>query len=380
MRIGIDIRYLSHGSIGGVHTYVANFVPALIAQAPNHQIVLYGDTKRPLTLPDLPSNVVVRLLPWHGPLWSCYNDLFMRRQLANDQLDVMHYPANFGFSPPGVCTLLTLHDVINIMPLAEIVRGHRKNPRTIAMMCYLHYLTRLSLRHAHTLLTVSAAAGREIARYSGFRPERIVPVPHAPTSDLRRITDPAVMAELRQRFGLPLRFILADALKNPATVIRAWRLLPAQLRADRAIVFFSRRADPLPVVHEAVERGEARLLVRPSREDLIALYSGADAFVFPSWIEGFGIPVLEAMTCGTPVVASDRGSIPEVTGDAALLADAEDGQAFARHISAVLANEALAQDLRRRGLSRAAQFSWQHTAQRILETYERAASHELRVA
>src|SRR5262245_6621569 len=371
MRIGIDVRYLSHGLVGGVHTYIAHFVPALIELAAEHQIYLYADTKRPFELRDLPSHVALRLLPYRGPLSSVSHDLFMRRQIARDRLDVIHFPANYGFGPSDARTVITLHDAINILPLREIIRGHAKNPRTIAMMTYLHGLTSRSVRCADLLLTVSAHAGREIARHSGFDPHKIVPVPHAPTPDLRRIDDPARLRDVRGRYGLSRPFVLADALKNPAALVRAWRRLPAKLRDGREIVFFSRRPDPLPIVHEAVAAGEARLLLRPPREDLIALYSMAEAFVFPSWIEGFGIPILEAMTCGAPVIASDRGAIPEVAGDAALLADAEDDATLAQHIALALDDASVARRLRERGFVRAAQFTWSGTARQILENYER---------
>src|SRR5262245_34431090 len=189
MRIGIDVRYLSHGLVGGVHTYITHFVPALIELAGDHQIYLYADTKRPFELCDLPGHVTVRLLPYRSPLSSVGHDLFMRRQIARDGLDVIHYPANYGFGPFGTRTVITLHDAINILPLREIIRGHARNARTIVMMTYLHVLTRASVRRADLLLTVSAHAGREIARHSRFDPHKIVPVPHAPTPDLRRIDD-----------------------------------------------------------------------------------------------------------------------------------------------------------------------------------------------
>lgn len=372
MRIGIDVRYLSHGLVGGVHTYVAHFVPALIDLAIDHQIVLYADTKHPLELQSLPGHVTVRTLPWRNPLSSIYHDHFMRRTMVCDRLDVIHFPANYGFGPSDARTVITLHDEINILPLREIIRGHAKNPRTMAMMTYLHFCSRTALRRAAMLLTVSNYAGHQIARHSRFDPGKIIAVPHAPTPDLRRIEDPDTLAEVRRRHDLPQRFVLADALKNPAVLVRAWRRLPDELRADRQIVFFSRRPDPLPIVHEAVTAGNARLLVRPSRADLIALYSMAEAFIFPSWIEGFGIPALEAMTCGAPLIASDRGAIPEVVGDAALLAGAEDDGLLARHLTQVLSSPNEAHQLRERGFARAAQFSWRATAQRILEGYERA--------
>ncbi|GAB4197498.1 MAG: glycosyltransferase family 1 protein [Roseiflexaceae bacterium] len=373
MRIGIDARYLSHGLVGGVHTYIAHFLPALIAQtAGRHELLLYADAKRPFELRDLPPHVTTRILPWRGPLSSIYHDLTLRRAMARDRVEVVHFPANYGFGPRGAKTVITLHDAINILPLPEIIRGHPKNPRTVGMMTYLHLCSTAAVRRADLLLTVSEHAGREIARHSGFDPRRIVAVPHAPTPDLRRVSDPQTLAEVRGHYGIDRPFVLADALKNPAVLVRAWRRLPQELRDSHRIVFFSRQPDPLPVVREAASEGIALLLLRPPREDLIALYSAAEAFVFPSWIEGFGIPILEAMTCGAPVIASDRGAIPEVTGDAALLIDAEDDAGLAAHLTRVLAQPAEAQRLRERGFARAAQFSWDQTAQRIMECYERA--------
>jgi glycosyltransferase involved in cell wall biosynthesis len=370
MRIGIDVRYLSHGLMGGVHTYAKHFVPSVVDLAREHQVYLYADTKRPFELDSLPSHVAVRYLPWSSPLSSVYHDFFMRRQMAADQLDVVHFPANYGFGPRGARTVITLHDALNILPMRENLRGQVKTPRSVVMSFYLHYCTQLALRGADLLMTDSQHAKTEITRYSTFEPEWIVPIAIAPTPDLRRIDDASVLNEVRQRYGLERPFILADALKNPAVIVRAWRRLPGEVRDSRQIVFFSRTPYPREIVHDAVSSGHARLLVRPSRGDLIALYSMAEAFVFPSWIEGFGLPVLEAMTCGAPVIASDRGSIPEVAGDAAVLVDAEDEDMLARQIQLVLETPGVASRLRAQGLARAQQFSWRNTAQQILASYE----------
>ncbi len=368
MRIGIDVRYLSHGLVGGVHTYIAHFVPALIACAYDHQIVLYADTKRPFELNTIPPHVTVRYLPYRSPLSSLANDLLMRREIRRDQIEVMHFPANYGFAPRGTRTVITLHDAINILPLGEIVRGHRKDPRTLAMMSYLHLCSTAALRRADLVLTVSEHARREIARQGTIDIGRIVAIPHAPTPDLRRVTEPAILNAVRARYGLDRPFVLADGLKNPAVLIRAWHRLPTAIRASHRLVFFVRR-EPLAVVREAEAAGFAKILINPSRADLVALYSMAAAFAFPSWIEGFGIPLLEAMTCGAPVIASDRGAIPEVVGDAGLLADAEDDAAIADHIAHVLSDSARAQRMRERGWTRATQFSWEQTAQRMIECY-----------
>jgi glycosyltransferase involved in cell wall biosynthesis len=372
MRIGIDVRYLSHGLVGGVHNYVTYFVPALVSQAPDDQIFLYADTKKPFELADLPKNVTVRYLPWRSGFSSIRHDWRMYEIMAQDHLDIAHFPTNYGFGPKGARTVITLHDEINLMPWLEIVRGHPKKPRTIALMTYLHLCSKTALRNASLVLTVSEYSRCQIAHYSQFDPAKIVSVPHAPAPDLHRVESAKVLNDVRRRFGLESSFILADALKNPAVIIRAWQHLPQELRSGRQIVFFSRRPDPLPVVFQAVADGIACLLVRPDRSDLIALYSMAEVFVFPSWIEGFGLPLIEAMTCGTPVIASDRGSIPEVAGNAALLMDAEDDTALAAYLTRLFTSPGEVNSLRTLGFARAAQFSWERTARGILEGYQLA--------
>jgi glycosyltransferase involved in cell wall biosynthesis len=370
MRIGIDVRYLSHSLVGGVHTYVQHLVPALLAAAPQHRFVLYADTKAPFELHNLPAHATVRLLPYRNALSSIANDVLMRRAMAQDKLDIAHFPANYGFGPTGAATVITLHDEINLMSLREIIAGHPKNARTIAMMSYLHLMSRTAVQRAAGLMTVSEHARRAILRYCRLDPEQIVAAHHGLAPDLKRIDDSAAHAAVHARYALDRPYVLADGLKNPAVIVRAWRLLPAELREHYRIVFFARR-EPLPIVDEAVAAGFARLLLRPPREDLITLFSGAAAFLFPSWIEGFGIPILEAMTCGAPVIASDRGAIPEVAGGAARICDAEDETAFAHQLQAVLGDPAEADRLRTLGFARAAQFSWQRTALRTLEGYER---------
>ncbi len=375
MRIGIDARYLSHGLVGGVHLYLRHLLPELLRQSGDHQVVLYADTKRPFELSDLPAHVTLRLLPYRNGVSSLAHDwVTLKRTMAQDGLDVAHFPANIGFAPPGVRSVVTLHDEINILPLLDILRGHRKDLRTMAMMTYLHVTSTRSVRAADLLLTVSGYAQRQIATYSRLPLERIIPIYHAPTPDLQRVTDATRLAEVRARLGVPERFVLADGIKNPAVLVRAWRRLPAELSARYRIVFFSRRPDPPEIIHEAVAAGQAVLLIRPERPDLVALFSQAAAFVFPSWIEGFGIPILEAYTCGAPLIASTAGSIPEVAGDAALLMDAEDDATLARHLTRVLNEPELAADLRARGLARAAEFSWTRAAQETLAAYVRAAA------
>ncbi len=370
MRIGIDARYLSHGLMGGVHTYCRSLIPALLAAGPGEEFFLYADAKRPFELEPLPANATLRVLPYRSAASSLANDLVvLRRAMRADALDLAHFPANAGIAPPGSRSVVTLHDEINLLPWLQIVRGHRKNPRTIAMMSYLHLWSTASVRRADRLLTVSQHARQRIAEAGGIDPQRIVAVHSAPAPGLRRVTDEETLRDVRMRFALRGPFVLADALKNPAALLRAWARLEPTLRAGTELVFFCRTPAPPPALQNAIATGRARVLFRPAHADLMALYSMAAAFVFPSWIEGFGLPVLEAMLCGAPVICSDRGSLPEVAGQAALIVDAEDDAAIAAHLNLLLTDHAAAATWQARGFAHAAHFGWDRTARAVLDLY-----------
>lgn len=374
MRIGIDVRYLSHGLVGGVHTYVRHLVPALVEAAAGHELFLYADHKAPFELRELPAHVVVRDLPWRHGVSSVRNDMLgLRRAMAADRVDVAHFPTNYGFGPRSARTVLTVHDAMTLMPLSHVFqsKGTRWTARNRAMTVYLYICSHLALRGADLVLTVSEHARREIARYGRFDPARIVPIHHGITPDLRRVTDPDALAEVQARHAVARPFILADGLKNPAVILRAWERLPAELQARYEVVFFSRR-EPMPLLREAEAAGRCRVLINISRADLVTFYSAAAAFVFPSWLEGFGIPIVEAMTCGAPVICADNSAMPEVAGGAALLCGAEDDATLARHLAAILGNPVEAERLRALGFARAAQFSWHKAAEQTLAAYGRA--------
>jgi glycosyltransferase involved in cell wall biosynthesis len=372
MRIGIDARYLSHGLIGGVHTYVRNLVPALCERADGDEIILYADTKREFELDHLPPNTIVKRLPWKGPLSSIAHDCLLWREMARDHIDLAHFPSNYGFAPSGAASIVTLHDAINVLPLREIIRGHPKKARTMAMMTYLHICSSIAARRASSILTVSEHARREIARHVPIDARRIVVIPHGRPPDIEPVRDASILAATRRRFGLTGKIVLADALKNPDVLVLAWRRLPETLRADHQLVFFARHDAVLPIVRQAVAQEEAILLARPSRGDLASLYSMAAVFVFPSWIEGFGLPILEAMTCGAPVIASNRGAIPEVLGEGGLTVDALDAVRLSEHLRVVLSSPDVAEQQRQRGFARAEQFTWPRAAEETLAAYRTA--------
>ncbi|RIK47167.1 MAG: glycosyltransferase family 1 protein [Chloroflexi bacterium] len=370
MRIAFDARYLSHGLVGGVHTYTANVLRNLLAVDTTNHYVLWADRKRPFELSNLPANAELRLLPWQSGFSSVRNDRLIGTAMVRAGADVAHFPANVGLAPAWLPRVITLHDAINVLPLTEIIRGHKKDLRTIATMSYLHAQTRRSLVGDPLVLTVSEHARREILRHTALAPERVRVVYSAPEARFRRLADDETAA-FGQSLGVRKRVIAADAIKNPLAVLAAYRALPDELRSETSLVFFSRRQPESAVVTSAAD-GESLLLLQPSSDDLVRLFNLADVFVFPSWYEGFGLPVLEAMACGAPVITSERGSLPEVAGPAGIVVAADDMRGLTMALGRVLSDPERAQTMRRAGLAWSARFTWDATARGVMAAYEDA--------
>jgi glycosyltransferase involved in cell wall biosynthesis len=267
---------------------------------------------------------------------------------------------------------VTVHDAINLLPLSHTLSlaGHRATLRHNVMTLYLHQATVRAVRRATRLVTMSGYSRRTIVDACGRQAEDIDVVYHG--APPRVAVTPDDVRAAAATCGIPGRYLLADGLKNPGVILRAARRLPGEMRQSLRLVFFARTADVRAELQTAVAAGEATLLVRPSTATLAALYAGAAVFAFPSWLEGFGIPLLEAMTYGAPIVASDRGAIPEVAGSAALFVDAEDDAGLADALQQVLGRPEVAERLRQTGNRRVAEFTWRRSAEETLAALRRA--------
>ena len=287
------------------------------------------------------------------------------------RLDVLHSPANAGpVRIPGLPSAITLHDTIWLHAPDEW--------GTPAAVRTMHRLSIPTVRRANRVLAVSEAAARDIHELLGVPRDRIDVVHHGVRADPAAPATPE--PELRRRLGLgedPVLLCVAQTrrYKNQEALVRA---LSRSASSDARLVL-----PGAPTPYEARLRelahgcGVADRVHTPawlSEPDLEGLYRLARAFVLPSRLEGFGMPVLEAMARGVPVACSNRSALPEVAGDAALLFDPDDDEAVASAVERLLTDSELRSDLAARGRARAAQFSWDAAAARTLDAYRRAAS------
>jgi glycosyltransferase involved in cell wall biosynthesis len=250
------------------------------------------------------------------------------------------------------------------------------------MEWYQITIPRIASRHASAILTVSQLSKNDIVRDLGIDPAFIHVTHAAVSSFFQPVDDPGRAGSLRSKYGLHSKYILgigsADPRKNIETLVNSYALLPESLRTEYhlAIVWTA------PVLAESISRRIDELgigqfvhfLYQVPNEELVFLYNEASLFVFPSLYEGFGLPVLEAMACGTPVVAANTSSIPEIAGDAALLVDARDTNGIAEAMAQVLSDGKLASEMVQKGLKRNSMFSWEKCARETLMVYSQTLS------
>ncbi|NJK78802.1 MAG: glycosyltransferase family 4 protein [Chloroflexaceae bacterium] len=232
-------------------------------------------------------------------------------------------------------------------------------------------------RRADVIFTLSRHAHHDLVRYLALPPERIRIVPGAVSAAFRPIPDGAERQAVLARYGIEPPYVLAvgglSGRKNIARLLQAYAALQPHY-PDLWLVIVGKpqwRTAAIMQTYEALRERARMLFVGYAADaDLPALYSAAQLFVFPSLYEGFGLPPLEAMACGTPIITSNVSSLPEVVGDAALLVDPYNLAALTAAMQQVLDDAALAQRLRERGLARARLFTWGQAARTVLESYE----------
>jgi glycosyltransferase involved in cell wall biosynthesis len=264
-----------------------------------------------------------------------------------------------------VPTIVTVHDLAFIR-FTQTFRAYNR--------AYLDFATRLSVRRAACVLVVSEHTRREVVGMLGVPPERVVVTPNAVRGHFLP-PEPAALTAFRASKGLPERFVLyvgtLEPRKNLTTLLEAYaevvrrHAVPLIVGGGKGWLYdavFTR-------LEELGLREQVQFVGYIEEEELPLWYAAATLFVFPSIYEGFGMPPLEAMACGTPVVTSNSSSLPEVVGEAGITVSPHDPAGFAEAIDRVLSDSELHQELRERGLVQATRFSWRTTAERTLQAY-----------
>lgn len=358
----------------GVGNYVRNLAAAMLQQDTRNEYTFLTSGRpgrerpfpqaqnargRSIFIPDRYLNII--WYRWRLPLYAtCFSG----------QADLYHGP-DFALPPAGK----RLRKVVTIHDLAFLDYPEYAVPELAA---YLTKIVPEALTAADVVCTVSDEVSRTLIKHFHAPPEKLVVVPNGVNSYFRRITDPVLLNATRYKYDLKHPLVLAvgtlEPRKNHAGLIRAFHKARKEKRGPAMLVLAGGKGwlyeETEQLVRELHLEKSVRFLGRVSEFDLITLYSLADVFAFPSFAEGFGVPPLEAMACGAPVITSNTTSLPDVVGDAALLIDPRDDGALAQSINRIIADAALQEDLRQKGYRRVKRFTWAEAARKQLLVYQ----------
>jgi glycosyltransferase involved in cell wall biosynthesis len=303
---------------------------------------------------------------------------FTRGQKLPDDIEVVHYPyfEPFSLSLPVFKkskTVVTVHDLTPLLFPEHFPAGFRGNTKW--------RIQRQALRRVDAIITDSEISKKDIHSIVRYPKEKIFSIPLAAGKEFKVLKlNKEDRASLKKKYHLPEKFALyvGDVTwnKNLPRLIRAIQktqmplVMVGKALASHEFDHTNPWNADLVHVQKEIDTDQFRVLGFVSTQDLVGIYNMAEVFVFPSLYEGFGLPILEAMSCGCPVITSKAGSLPEVAGDAAYYIDPRNEESITEGITAVISNEKIREELSQKGLQQAQKFSWEKTAKETLAVYQ----------
>jgi glycosyltransferase involved in cell wall biosynthesis len=346
----------------------------LAPHQPDWEFVLFHQRDAPDPFAGL-ANATAWRVDIAGDRWNLWRDVRLPLAAWTSGIDVLHCPANLAPFVAAVPTVVTVHDLIPL-DLA---------PTSADTVKWVRRVTRGALR-ARQVLTPSEYTRQRLIETLGVQADRITVNHWAPDRQTHRVDDPAVLRALRAKYGLPdaapyiLAFGAEDPRKNTRRIVQAWAQLPDDVRRQCHLLIVGLQPAALERMHAfadpLVPDGSCSLHGFADEADMSSLMSGALALCYPSLLEGFGLPILDAFVCGAPVITSNRTSLPEVAGDAAILVDPDDTAAIAAAMRDVVVSPERRDALRAAGNRRAALFSWDRCARTAARVLARAARRQ----
>jgi glycosyltransferase involved in cell wall biosynthesis len=369
MKIGYNAQILADAATG-IARYAGEMLRALVKAKGAHELIVFGNRKHLVELcpeewivptPDVLSSASRRIV-WEQTILPILQTKY--------HLDVMYYPDHtaplFGVSCK---TVITVHDLV---PFA-FPEAH-----TLARTIYKRIALRRSAALASKIVAVSHATQNDCVRWLGIPQENIEVIYNGVHDNFAPVVQSEILQEVRERYGLSNPFILfvgtLEKRKNVERIIEVYDYARSDHGITADLVLAGGPGKGYKDMWERVERSRWKESIRyvgfVPDADLPALYSMAALFFYPSLYEGFGLPVVEAMACGCPVITSNTTSLPEIVGDAGIIVDPYDTSSLAAALAKVLNSEELQHQLRLAGRQRARLFSWQKASSRLMSVFE----------
>lgn len=373
MRIGIEAQRLFRKKKHGMDIVALELIKALQKLETNHQFYVYvKPDSDDQVIQSLPNFDIVKVKYASYPVWEQWN---LPKAARGHKLDLLHSTSNTApLNCPASHQVITLHDIIYLERL-NLQKGTWY--QRIGNL-YRRWNVPRVVQQAQKIITVSDFERKRILDYFNLPGDRVVTVHNAVGSHFKPETDAERIAAIKKKYNLPEQFMFflgnTDPKKNVRGVLQALSILKKENKLT------------LPLVITDIDRQYIQQLLQTMNatdleKDIITcgyvpnkqlpvLYSCASLFLYPSLRESFGIPLLEAMACGVPVVTSNTSAMPEVAADAALFADPYLPEEIAQQVEMLMSDTEKREQMREKGLLRASQFSWEKTAEKVLKLYE----------
>ena len=363
------INGLNANNRSGTGRYINELAKALLTNTNDHEFLFIWPDNLAAPTADCEAQLIRKPTAALSQLY--YDHIGIDRIARDVNATIVHYPTGIGPRFSKNPFILTVHDMCFFRHPQWFSRNRS---------LYYHYVMAAGIRAAAHILADSQATAKDIMELMNIPESRIDVVPLGVDEHFRPASEEQKRA-LRETYHLPEQFFLfvgtLEPRKNLACLLQAWRRVREQ--APPMVITGRRGWGDSGVAGHETDRNLI-LLGHIPQEHLPALYSAATAFVWPSLMEGFGLPPLEAMACGAPVLTSNTSSLPEVAGDAAILVDPLSVDAIADAMRALARNAELREELRKKGLQRASYFRWRTTAEKTIKTYEKVAYGNKQVA
>ncbi len=353
----------------GINNYLYNIVTAMVEADKSRNISLIHYQKSDDVIYQKVNDVVINSFPH-----NIANPLSLSRSLKDSKIDVFHLPSHMFpqvspfFTNKNVKKILTVHDLIPILFGKKLPFFYKFWGPTL----------KLIKNRPDCIITDSVNTQRDLINYLKIPEEKIKVIPLAPGKNFKFIKDKSIiMEELELKYNISSPFVLyagsVELRKNILLLIKSFYQLLKRGVESKLVLIGSLGYGSEEILKTVESLGLSKHVIFAGYvpdQDLIKFYNAADVFVFPSLYEGFGLPPLEAMACGSPVITSNTSSLPEVVGDAGFTLNPDDCNAFADSMHQILTNEDLRNKMRDKSLKRAAMFTWEKTASETWKVYE----------
>lgn len=372
MRIGIDALPLRKQRTG-IENYVEGLLQQLPSLAPQHDYFLYSNSALECRWPlhEFTTRIDKGLGCLPGALWLRTR---AGKVVQQDHLDIFWatYPVLPAFLPREVAKIVTIYDLV----------WHRF-PETTSRYNLLvqRWLTEKSIRQADQVVVISNTVKQELTEYFDIEPEKISLVYPGIAERYKPVEQTEAARYISRQYGVAERYLATVGIvhprKNHAFMVQALGVLKRRAQLNCPLLIVGPSGWKNTKLFREIEAAgltdqDVRFIGYMPDEDLAKLYAGAQAFVFATLYEGFGLPPVEALACGCPVVSSDSPAMPEVLSDAAILKSLHNVEGFADAIQCVLTDDKLRDTLRAKGLKQAGRFRYEHSAEQLLEVFQRA--------